>query len=393
MIAPPGTQWLGLGQGSEMAAANIFIMYSASSSNITVSPRLGKGNFEPLFNPSAQITVLEGSGISESGLMTANVRCDSCLNWGAGSVSIDNTKSAWIWSAHYGDPVNSANTTEILPQHNEMGRFTLDLQAATGGNGPNPFQGLSNATASNETSSSSSSTSSSLSNDSVSTTHRRAHAILMSLSFAFLLPLTALTLYPPTTRKILYIHAPLQLLTLTLVIAGMGLGISMARSLHELSNYHPIIGLVTVSLLVLFQPALGFWQHLHFRRHAAPSRSIGFTHRWLGRTLIVLGVVNGGLGFKLAGPVGSDNVPRWAVIVYGVVAGVVAVIYFGVVVFNMGRQGAKERLKGEGMMRRAEEKRYSQMVGEGGYGYGGAGGMGQGAYAMNRLGREGERMG
>ena len=61
-----------------MSGANIFIVYSDSGGqNITLSPRLGAGNFEPDYNSAAQVSLLEGSGIT-NGVMTANIRC-MCL--------------------------------------------------------------------------------------------------------------------------------------------------------------------------------------------------------------------------------------------------------------------------------------------------------------------------
>ena len=74
---PSSLQWIGLGQGQQMAGANIFIIYSdASGTNITLSPRLGKGNFQPNYDSQAQVSLLGGSGIA-NGVMTANVRCKS----------------------------------------------------------------------------------------------------------------------------------------------------------------------------------------------------------------------------------------------------------------------------------------------------------------------------
>lgn len=62
-----------------MRDSNIFIIYADSTgSNITLSPRLGKGEFEPEFNSDAQVSLLEGSGIA-NGIMTANVRCGCSL--------------------------------------------------------------------------------------------------------------------------------------------------------------------------------------------------------------------------------------------------------------------------------------------------------------------------
>lgn len=78
---PASKQWIGLGQGgaSQMRDCNIFIIYAdASGSNVTLSPRLGRGEVEPKFNPDAQVSLLEGSGIAD-GVMTANVRCGCSL--------------------------------------------------------------------------------------------------------------------------------------------------------------------------------------------------------------------------------------------------------------------------------------------------------------------------
>ena len=71
---PSSLQWIGLGQGSSMSGSNIFIVYADSSgSNVTLSPRLGHGNFQPDFDDQAQVSLLGGSGIA-NGKITANVR-------------------------------------------------------------------------------------------------------------------------------------------------------------------------------------------------------------------------------------------------------------------------------------------------------------------------------
>lgn len=58
-----------------MQNSNIIIIYAdASGSNVTLSPRLGTGEFQPQYNTKAQVSLLEGSGIV-NGKMTANIRC------------------------------------------------------------------------------------------------------------------------------------------------------------------------------------------------------------------------------------------------------------------------------------------------------------------------------
>lgn len=323
-------QWVALGQGTQMAGANMFVVYSnAAGDNVTVSPRLGKGHVQPLFNPNAKISVMEGSGIDKDGATTANVRCDSCLQWDGGSMNPTDPTSPWIWAVKYGKPLNSDSPSETIQEHDEEGNQVVDLTKATGNNVPNPFTELSSSSA---VAASASSSAGGGGGGSSASFNRMviAHAVLLIIAFVILYPFSALTLYLFPTLGIMKMHAPLQVFNTCLVIAGMGLGISIARSSGQLNNYHPIIGLVVISCLLAFQPAMGYLQHRYFRKTGSKSL-FAYTHRWLGRTLIVLGIINVGLGFRLSG-IGDGN-PTGAVIAYAVVAGVFAVSYILVVVF------------------------------------------------------------
>jgi hypothetical protein len=138
---------------------------------------------------------------------------------------------------------------------------------------------------------------------------RNAHACLMSTVFLLLYPLGAISLHlplPPFLRNIRivpYVHAPIQILGLAMMIGAMGLGIDIARELDFFSGSvpaHVIIGLLATSMVILIQPAMGILQHLHFRKTG--GRSIyGYIHRWNGRVAIILGMINQGLGFQLVG--------------------------------------------------------------------------------------------
>lgn len=74
LSAPSSYEYVALGQGNSMSGSNMFIVYTSGNGNVTVSPRLGTGQREPSFNSDAQVTLLEGSGVS-NGKMIANVRC------------------------------------------------------------------------------------------------------------------------------------------------------------------------------------------------------------------------------------------------------------------------------------------------------------------------------
>ncbi len=74
--------------------------------------------------------------------------------------------------------------------------------------------------------------------------------------------------------------------------------------------------------LLAIQPALGILHHQHYLK--TQSRGlISYVHIWWGRILMVLGVVNGGLGLQLAQ---ESNGP---IIAYSVVAAVVFLAYAG----------------------------------------------------------------
>jgi hypothetical protein len=73
--------------------------------------------------------------------------------------------------------------------------------------------------------------------------------------------------------------------------------------------------------MLLIQPFLGLAHHYGFR--TTHKRSVWtYIHVWYGRILILLGMVNGGLGLQLA-----DN-SRGGKIVYGVIAGLTGGVYF-----------------------------------------------------------------
>jgi hypothetical protein len=58
-----------------MSGANMFLVYTnAAGTNVTLSPRTASGHNTPTSNSNAQVTLVEGSGVS-NGIMTANVRC------------------------------------------------------------------------------------------------------------------------------------------------------------------------------------------------------------------------------------------------------------------------------------------------------------------------------
>ena len=342
-----------------MAGSNIFIIYADTSANVTLSPRLGKGNFEPDADDSGQATLLGGSGVS-GGKMTANVRCSKCSSWSGGKMSLTDSSSQWIWAVKSGS-FKSDSVSAQLPQHDGQGSFSLDLAKARGGNSDNPFvESAANGSTSSEGPAAGSSSSSSGDGDpgaysggdvnyaQVAAQFAKrnkaviAHGTIMGLAFALLFPSGAILIRVLSFPGLVWVHAGLQILAYALAIAGMGLGIYIAiwpSQVHYIDSYHPIIGLVVVCLLA-FQPILGLVHHyLYKKQHIRTFWATA--HVWFGRVVITLGIINGGLGLKL-----SANTKRGE-IAYGVIAAVLWLVWMAVAGVSYAKRDGSQGRVGE----------------------------------------------
>jgi uncharacterized membrane protein len=89
---------------------------------------------------------------------------------------------------------------------------------------------------------------------------------------------------------------------------------------------HLIIGETVFALLAL-QVVMGVVHHVLFRKYG--KRQVwSHLHTWLGRALITLGIVNGGIGMQLG------ELSRTATIVYRVFAALVWVAWMGISVYG-----------------------------------------------------------
>ncbi|PGH23888.1 hypothetical protein AJ80_02137 [Polytolypa hystricis UAMH7299] len=147
-----------------------------------------------------------------------------------------------------------------------------------------------------------------------------AHGAAMSIAFVLVMPLGALLIRGMKGRVAVAVHVSCQLVGWALMLGGLATGIRVGKILDRLhNNPHTILGTIIVAALLL-QPFIGY---IHHRRFMSTQRRTAWTylHIWYGRILILVGIINGGLGLQLAANTMAGK------IVYGVIAGIVGAAY------------------------------------------------------------------
>lgn len=183
------------------------------------------------------------------------------------------------------------------------------------------------------------------------------HAVMASLVWVIFIPSLAILLrLNIKSPAILRVHAVGQIMSYIIYIGAAGMGVWLAQQSAAYGVWHdphPRLGLA-ILVMAFFQPILGAVHHRVYKKRVLnaqagertkePGRTwVGRVHLWLGRLLIVLGMVNGGLGIRLASfsPFQSDATSNKAGIAYGVIAAVVFALYLiFVIVFEVRRRRA-----------------------------------------------------
>lgn len=179
-----------------------------------------------------------------------------------------------------------------------------------------------------------------------------AHGVLAVLAFVIFFPVGAILIRLGSFRGVWLIHGIFQLFAYIIYIVAFGLGIWMVNTVpvNLLDRYHPIIG-ITVFILLFFQPILGFVHHIQYKKHS--RRTIwSHGHLWLGRIVITLGIINGGLGMLLASEAPAFLAfwpTRGQIVAYGVVAGIMWLAWVAAAIF-----GERRRSKAPSAVKEAE---------------------------------------
>lgn len=226
--APTSYTWTALGQGTQMAGSNIFVMYADGTGNVTISPRTGTGHTQPKEDTTTTLTLLQGSGVDTStGLMTANIKCANCASWTGGTMDLAGASTNWIAAWKSGAALDSTNPAAAITQHDTTSQFTFDLTKATITSDANPFAGAAAVTSTSASSSGAAASKASL------PTIIAVHGVIMAILFVLLWPIASLLM--PILGKWM-VHAAFQMVNFVVMWVGYGLGVYAANGLGIVSD-------------------------------------------------------------------------------------------------------------------------------------------------------------
>ncbi|KOS20305.1 hypothetical protein ESCO_006133 [Escovopsis weberi] len=300
--------WGAIGLGSnEMSGALFLMLYqNEAGTNVTFSPRLAYGNYEPQFYPDLEVDVLDGTGIVDNDLVF-HARCRKhCRSWPSGKTSkgyidVSSPNSKAIYAIGPEERFKNDAKDAPLKMHEEYGSFTIDMKRTQG----RPHLPVLTEDSENEGTTLSTRTSGR------SDWKAIVHGVFMIVAFIALLPGGAIMV---RVEKLAKFHKFVQAAAVLLILAAFGLAIPMSfyyqrsrsfRSLHQLFGYF-------VVFCLMIQLALGVLNHLQMKKSQQPGL-YSTLHRWVGRFTVFMGAMNGYIGFRYAGDA------RWAILVTGIV--------------------------------------------------------------------------
>lgn len=154
-----------------------------------------------------------------------------------------------------------------------------------------------------------------------------AHGVLAALAFVIFFPIGSILIRLGSFRGLWLVHGLFQIFAYLIYIVAFGIGIWLVKNIpvNLLDHYHPVIGII-VFVLLFFQPFLGLIHHFQFKKYN--RRTIwSYGHLWLGRVVITLGIINGGLGMLLATETGFFAPSKGQIAAYGVIAGIMWLLW------------------------------------------------------------------
>lgn len=130
--------WGAVGLGShDMKGALYFMMYlNEKGDNVTFSPRLAYGNYEPYYYKDMVWDYMNGTGVKD-GWATLTFRCKECQNWpgadsGKGYLDLNSNSQKCIWALGPHQKLRSDSPHANLRFHESHGVFSIDMKRTRG---------------------------------------------------------------------------------------------------------------------------------------------------------------------------------------------------------------------------------------------------------------------
>ncbi|KAI6915140.1 hypothetical protein KC318_g171 [Hortaea werneckii] len=340
MHSSTSCSWFGVGIGHQMDGAAMMVAYKdANGTGVVTSVRkASEGRSEPIWmgdkdpeGPRYEPIFTDqyapaANTAQKGGIQISHGLCRNCSSFGSMKLDYTSKQQPFIFAIGPNSKLESNALDAPLRRHEFYGHFTMDMTVSTSNSstryGRVPAPNLPEATgAVADSLFATQGASEVIDGREDSEWALPAHAALMCLAFLLVFPLGALLLR--ILHSVLW-HGVAQIVGVLFVLVGLGLGVHLSHHYNRSRDFnsgHQTLGLV-IFATVFIQLGLGLVHHLIYRRTKQPT-VISKIHLFLGPLLILLALIDGGLGFNLAENHG-DNIP------YGIVVAVVAVIFIAI---------------------------------------------------------------
>ncbi|KAK5628982.1 hypothetical protein RRF57_004697 [Xylaria bambusicola] len=291
---PTHSSWVAVGLGASTMDGNPLVLMaypSKSGNNVTLSPRQCSGQNEPVYDSSIDVKTLPGTGLFNDTTFIFNGVCGNCRSWSRdGSIDVSSTAQQMIYATGPTGDTQSDDPRNSVEFHSSYGSFTMDLVRATGEGGVPEIPANENVTSVGAVR---------LSAETGQVDNKAiTHAVFMILAFVGIWPFGILVLRIGHSPRW---HAINQVVAFGFVVVGAILGFTISLYYNRSKKFntpHQIIGIL-VFIFSIGQLVLGFLHHRAYKKTQQPTK-MAPVHVWLGRLVILLGIVNGFTGFPLA---------------------------------------------------------------------------------------------
>ncbi|KAI3332886.1 hypothetical protein F4824DRAFT_474025 [Ustulina deusta] len=300
MAFPVYSSWAAVGLGASTMGGNPLVLMaypSASGDNVTISPRRCSDHSEPVYDAGVDVKALPGTGLRNDTTFVFNGVCGNCRTWSRnGKIDVSSSAQEMVYAMGPSSDAWSDDPRQSVKVHSRYGSFTMDLVRATGAGGVPAIPADENVTSVGAVQQ--------LARTGYVDKKAILHAVFMVLAFVGIWPFGILVLRVGGSVRW---HAINQAVAFGLVLVGAILGFVISTSYNRSKKFntpHQIIGIL-VFVFVIAQLALGYLHHRIYKKTQQPTKMAPI-HVWLGRLVILLGIVNGFTGFPLALSPGYD---------------------------------------------------------------------------------------